>query len=214
MRDKEQDNFKKTLDNWAKNNSETAETNIVEGLFIGAMDASPIIDKFSTWLLAGTGITAALMITNLNKLVPLLSYTILKQSIYILIILALFGFLAKYKAIFCQIMLATEKEMKKRVMAAVDEYEKTENEIIEMAEGHELEVITDLDITVVYKEYCKAFPKIMHKSLLNQFVQGFDDRLAASRKAANSLFWQGNYTVLQFFIFLYFIIFTITHINN
>jgi len=65
-------NLKEALNNWAEINRKNTEVGFVEGLFTGALIASPIIDKFSTWLLAGTGATAALMIANINKLLPIM----------------------------------------------------------------------------------------------------------------------------------------------
>jgi len=106
-------NLKHALDNWAEINKKNAEIGFTEGLFTGALASSSIIDKFSTWLLAGTGATAALMIANLDKLSPVLGGETFRQSIYLLLVSALFGFLAKYKSIHCQIMLATGEEIKK-----------------------------------------------------------------------------------------------------
>lgn len=207
-------NLKYALDNWAEINKKNAEIGFTEAMFTGAIVSSSIIDKFSTWLLAGSGATAALMIANLDKLSPVLGVSTFKQSIYLLVVSALFGFLAKYKSIHCQIMLATGEEIKKRVLPVLEKHEENEEKIEGMAKEHDIEVNTEMDLEFVINEYCRAFPKVMRFWLLKQFKQGINDRLAPSRKAANSLFWQGNYTILQFFVFLGFVLMTVQNING
>ncbi|MGM0582851.1 MAG: hypothetical protein ACQETL_19400 [Bacteroidota bacterium] len=207
-------NLKNALDNWAGINKKNAEMGFTEGLFTGALVSSSIIDKFSTWLLAGTGATAALMIANLDKLSPVLGSETFRQAIYLLVVSALLGFLAKYKSIHCQIMLATGEEIKKRVLPVLEKHGEDEKKIEGMAKEHDIEVNTEMDLEYVFKEYCRAFPKVMHHWLLRQFTQGLNDRLAPSRKAANGLFWQGNYTVLQFFTFLGFVLVSVQKING
>lgn len=206
--------LKNSLDNWAEINKKNAEIGFIEALFTGTLVSSSIIDKFSTWLLAGTGATAALMIANLDKLSPVLGVATFKQSIYLLVVSALFGFLAKYKSIHCQVMFATGEEIKKRILPVLVTHEEDEEKIEGMAKEHDIEVNTEMDLEFVIKEYCGAFPKIMHSWLLRQFTQGLNDRLAPSRKAANGLFWQGNYTVLQFFTFLGFVLVAVQNING
>lgn len=206
--------LKKSLDNWAAINRKNAEIGFTEALFTGALVSSPIIDKFSTWLLAGSGATGALMIANLDKLSPVLGVGTFKQAIYILVVSALFGFLAKYKSIHCQIMFATGEELNKRILPVLDKHGEDEEEIEGMAEEHDIQVNTAMDVEFVIREYCRAFPKIMHFWLESQFTEGLNDRLAPSRKAANGLFWQGNYTILQFFSFLGFVLVAIQNING
>ena len=86
--------LKQSLDKWAAINKENTELGFVDSLYTGALKSSPIIDKFSSWLLAGTGATAALMITSMDKLIPFIGSQSFKVSIYLLIVSALFGFLA------------------------------------------------------------------------------------------------------------------------
>jgi hypothetical protein len=206
--------LKDALDNWAAITRKNAEIGFVEGLFTGALVSSSIIDKFSTWLLAGTGATAALMIANFDRLSPVLGGASFKQSIYLLVVSALFGFLAKYKSIHCQIILATGEELKKRLQPVLDKHGEDEDKIDTMAKPHGIQVNTEIDLQYIIEEYSKAFPRIMHRWLLKQFFEGISDRLAPSRKAARGLFWQGQYTVLQFLSFLAFVYFSVNGING
>ena len=206
--------LKEALENWAEINKKNTEIDFVESLFTGALVSSAIIDRFSTWLLAGTGATAALMIANFDKLKPVLGALTIKQSINVLLVSALFGFLAKYKSIYCQIMLAIGEEIKKRLIPLMEKHEEDEDKIVDAAEQHDLQIETKIDLSIVITEYCRAFPRLMHWWLKKQFLQGLSDRLASSRKAANGLFWQGNYTVLQFFSFLLFVYLSVSNISG
>ena len=183
-------------------------------MFLGALSGSAIIDKFSMWLLAGTGATAALMITNLDKIVPFLGVAGLKTSLSILIISALCGFIAKYKALNCQILQEVRKEIEKRVKPVMEKHETDEEKILKMAEEHRLEVETEIDVNIISSEYCKAFPEIIHKKLIKGFSEGLEDSLAPSRKAVRNLFWQGNLTILQFVMFILFVFITMINIKN
>lgn len=209
----EKQNLKKSLEDWAAVINKNAEVNFVEGLFRGALVSSAIIDKSSTWLLAGTGATVALMIANLDKLVPILGATTFRDSIYILVISAFLGFLAKYKSIHCQIILATEEEIKERVFPILETHSEQKDKVDKMAQEHEFDIATEIDIEEVIHEFNKAFPKIIRPFLLKEYIQSVQDHLSPSRKAANGLFWQGNYTILQFLTFLIFALLSISNIN-
>ena len=96
----------------------------------------------------------------------------------------------------------------------MEKHEMDEEKILEMAEKHNLEVQTNIDVNVISTEYCKAFPKIIHKKLMKEFTTGLRDRLTPSRRAVKNLFWQGNYTVAQFLMFILFVVTALTNIKN
>ena len=144
-------NLKNALDNWAEINKKNAEIGFTEGMFTGALVSISIIDKFSTWLLAGSGATGALMIANIDKLSPVLGGESFRQSIYILVVSALFGFLAKFKSIHCQIMLATGEEIKKRVLPVLEKHGEDKEKIEGMAKEHDITVNTSIDIEYVVR---------------------------------------------------------------
>ena len=54
-------------------NKENAEQNFVSEMFISASKTSPLTDKFSVWLFAGTGATGALLISQIQQIIPSLS---------------------------------------------------------------------------------------------------------------------------------------------
>jgi hypothetical protein len=207
-------NLKKALDNWATINKSNFEISFVEGIFLASLTGSPIIDKFSIWLLAGTGATAALMIANLDKLVPLLGANILKISMYVLLLSALFGFMAKIKSIACQITQAVHKDMINRVIPVYDIYETDINKINEMAIQHNLKKTqNDFDLNKIIVEVCKAYPRVLHGYIKKTFLSGVEDRLKGSRKAVRNQFWQGLFTLSQIATFCIYILVVVLNIK-
>ncbi|MBG0624954.1 hypothetical protein I4P27_10985 [Enterobacter roggenkampii] len=79
---------------------ELIESNFHNSMISAASEAivgtHEVFDKFSSWLLVGSGATAALIIVNVDKIVPYVSQYGLRWGILLLTISALFGFCAKY----------------------------------------------------------------------------------------------------------------------
>lgn len=79
---------------------ELIETNFHNSMVSAASEAiigtHEVFDKFSSWLLVGSGATAALIIVNVDKIVPYVSQFGLRWGILLLTASALFGFCAKY----------------------------------------------------------------------------------------------------------------------
>lgn len=202
--EEEKEKLKKALESWATTVKNNTEIDFVQGIFEGALVSSPIVDKVATWLLAGTGATAALMIANIDKLTPVLGTSTVKDAIYVLIISALFGFLSKYKSVHCQVVYSIGEEVRKRLIPILDHHEQQEQEISKTADGTDIKVNTEIDIEYIIKEYCKAYPRPIRWWLKKQFLSGIADRLTSSRRAANALFWQSTYASIQFILFIWF----------
>lgn len=198
---------KENLNNLAKITNNIAETRLTEILFGEILKSSPIFDKFSTWLLIGTGATASLMITNLEKISPIVGRTNLKDSIYLLTVSALLGFLAKFKYIHCQTMLAINEQMKEQILLALGKYNREIEEINNLAKENNHKIETNLDFENVINNFTKAFPRFTHSKLFKEFKEGTEDQLTQGRKNANSVFWQGVYTNFQLLAFISCILF-------
>ena len=78
-----------------KLNKET-ELNISQLTYKAILNSSAVLEKFSTWLLAGIGATCALIITNINSISKIIDPSILKYSLLLLVISGVLGFLCKY----------------------------------------------------------------------------------------------------------------------
>jgi hypothetical protein len=88
---------------WNRINNENLEQDFVSEMFINISNTSPLIDKFSIWLFAGTGATGTLLISQIQGVVQGLSITGFKACMFMLIASAISAFVAKYWALRCQI---------------------------------------------------------------------------------------------------------------
>lgn len=97
---------------WNQLNINNAEQDLVFAMFSSMIATAPIIDRFVTWLLVGTGATAVLLITNISNILLFLSIYGFKVSGFFLVISGVFGLLAKFKSIQCQISYENDNKIK------------------------------------------------------------------------------------------------------
>jgi hypothetical protein len=83
----------------AENANSRAEKEFLRIVASSILSSSPIIDKYSTWLLAGCGAIASIMIANISAVIPFLGTFGVKLSLYLLTISAVIGLLQKARAI-------------------------------------------------------------------------------------------------------------------
>jgi len=69
----------------------------------------------------------------------------------------------------------------------LEKHGEDEKKIEGMAQEHDIEVNTEMDLEYVFKEYCKAFPKIMHHWLLKQFTQGLKKERGQKERQKNGV---------------------------
>ena len=79
------DQIKANLELRAKKVNEDCGKNFIRISISSTLEISPVIDNYSTWLLAGCGAIAALMINNVKSIVPFLGVSGFKISVYILL---------------------------------------------------------------------------------------------------------------------------------
>jgi hypothetical protein len=71
---------------WNRLNNENLEQDFVSEFFIIMSSTSPLVDKFSIWLFAGTGATGALLISQIQGVIQGLSVTGFKVCMFMLIV--------------------------------------------------------------------------------------------------------------------------------
>ena len=144
---------------WNKLNKENTEHDIASALFISMASTSPIVDKFSMWLFAGTGATGALLITQINSVLPNISIFGFKVCMFMLIASSIFAFVAKYFSLRCQIQNEMTAMFTERTNAISAKHEENEEHIKELAQKTGIELETEINFNNVLKEYIRPFPK-------------------------------------------------------
>ena len=202
------ESIQKELEELAVAANKKVEDELIRICISSLIDSSPIIDKFSTWLLAGCGATAALMIANMKAIIPFLGTSGFKASIYLLIISTLTGLLQKRKATGVQSfsklaekLLSEAKTLDSAHRAAFDELHEMANE-----QGVALNVKPFVDNQRIKKEFSKMVPLLMRTAALKHFDKGTKDILHGWRQINIGFKWQLIYFAAQFIFFIGFLL--------
>lgn len=151
-------------------------------LILSPVKVVPEIDKFNMWMLAGSGGTAALLVSNLVGITDALKEGITSWLFALLAVSGLFGFLAKLCCI--------------RVQSAT-----TVMDHVESA----LKSSKNVDVELALKEFLSVFPFWAKRAGKNASEKGRSDPLYGFRVIARFAIWQGLYTLLQGLTFIVFI---------
>jgi hypothetical protein len=192
---------------WNRINNENLEQDFVSEMFINISNTSPLIDKFSIWLFAGTGVTGTLLISQIQGVIQGLSITGFKACMFMLIASAISAFVAKYWALRCQIQTDITQKLKNHMKGLFDEHEKNADEILEIAEKRGIELETEIQFENIINEFKKPFP-FWTQWLMSRSVNKIkNNRQAGYHVAIKAYFWQLNFTLIQSLLFIAFLFF-------
>lgn len=199
---------------WNQLNITNVEQNIASAMFASMISTSPIVDRFSTWLLAGTGATATLLITSANDLLPLLTENGFKICGGFLVLSGAFGFLAKHRAISCQIAYENDVKVREAMFPILEKHTQDEKQITAHAEQRGIQVNTELDMKNVLQEFSKPFPRIVRWLIARYLKKNEGNRQVGYIKPVKSYYKQCALTVWQALTFMAFVITGIIYIKN
>lgn len=198
--------FDDPLLEWNRLNKENAEQGFVSALYQSMSETSPLVEKFSMWLLAGTGATSALLITQIKSILPYLSEQGFKLSLVVLVVSAIAGFVAKYYSLRCDIQNKTQSKLMELLKPVLDKHEADEDKILEYAEQKGIELQTDIEFSKIMQEFSKPFP-FWVKWLISRKAKSVEgERQAGYHVAINAYMSQLRWTFFQAILFIVFIL--------
>jgi hypothetical protein len=170
---------------------------------------SPVIDSYSTWLLAGCGAIAALMISNVNSIVPFLGDNGFKVSIYILVCSVIAGLFQKYRSLCIQSFITITEKLISDSNSLNSIQQQAFQELHNEAKKYniQLDVEPTINLEVIRQEYTNFTPFFLRKKSLLNFNKGAKDDLHGWRKMMKGFKHQVGYFILQFLFFLAFLAF-------
>ena len=147
------------LREWNRLARENTENAIVSSMFEAESKACEPIETFSTWLLVGTAAVASFLITNADKLLPLV-----KQNGFItcgafLCSSCVFGLLSKMYALRCKIGIDMGAAVRKTFLEHLAKYEKEEEKIKEGAALWGINLQTGIRLERILTEFYAPQPK-------------------------------------------------------
>ncbi len=199
-------NSKDPLVEWNRLNIENAEQAFVSSMYQSISETTVTIDKFSLWLLAGTGASGALLVTQVSAVLPFLTEAGFKLCLLWLVLSAVLGFLAKFKALRCEIQIQIQTKLNEMLTPIFNKHGEDEDRIADYAKQRGIELQTDISLSNVIKEFAKPFPFWVGWLLNRQLSKMGDDRQAGHRIAVRAYMSQMRWTFYQAVSFIMFLL--------
>lgn len=190
---------------WNRLNKENAEQNFASAIFKSMAQTNPVVDKFSMWLLAGTGASGALLISQIEVVLPHLTAKGFKLCLAFLIISAVLGFVAKYKSLRCQIQTEMEGKLSELAAAIFAKHAEDKKKIQELAKQRRIELETEINFSNVVAEFVKPFPFWAKWLIVRQTDKSLHNRQTGYHVAVKAYLGQIRYTFWQAVAFLIFL---------
>jgi len=191
---------------WNRLNKENAEHGFVSALFQSMSETSPLVEKFSMWLLAGTGATSALLVTQIESVLPYLSAQGFKSCLVVLVVSAISGFVAKYFSLRCEIQNKVQSKLAELLEPVLKKHEDDEYKIQEYAEQRGIALQTDIEFSNIINEFAKPFPFWVRWLISRKVQQVAGNRQAGFHIAVKAYTSQIRWTFFQVVLFLVFIL--------
>lgn len=199
-------NSDEPLVEWNRLNKENAEQDVVSALYQSMSETSPIVEKFSVWLLAGTGATAALLITQIKSILPNLSVEGYKACLVMLVVSAISGFVAKYYSLRCEIQFKMQSKFLELVKPVFEKHEEDEVKIANYATQKGLVLSTDIDFINIMNEFSRPFPFWVRWLIAQKVKKTSGDRQAGYHAGVKAYASQIRWSFFQAILFLVFIL--------
>lgn len=194
------------LTEWNRLNIENAEQKFVSALYAAMVSNSGTVDQYSNWLMAATGASAALLVSQIDSVLPYLSEQGFKACLACLATSGIFGFSAKYSALRCRFQTDSLETVEAKMRAVFDHHAAEEEEIIEHAQKSGITLQTDIDFQRIIKEFSKPFP-VWVKWIMAWKVKRIEgNRQIAYHMAAKAFLRQVSMTFMQAIAFLVFVV--------
>jgi hypothetical protein len=194
------------LKEWNRLARENTENAIVSSMFEAGSKSSPLIDQFSTWLLVGTAAIASFLITNSDKLLPLVSKTGFLVCGAFLCLSCIAGFFSKIYALRCRIGIEVGDAIRKTFLEHLENYEKEEEKIKEGASFLGISLETGIRMERVLKEFFKPQPKIVTWLATRMLKKHEGDPQVGYLPLISMINRQSFFAILQALLFLGFLI--------
>ncbi|WP_417432688.1 hypothetical protein [Kiloniella sp.] len=216
MIDNADESLKKWQDSvqaWAAITKENAEIDVLVGMLTSIASASPIIDKFSTWLLAGSAGIGSLFILNLDRLVPIINSDRIQWALFFLIPSAIFGVFSKLNSLSIQTGVHSTQRMKEILLPIIEKHMGNEDEIGKAAKESNSLIDMTIDFKKIMNEFIDCYPFPV-RYFIKKYQKDEDfNQVSAPKKWVRSLIWQSFNTSIQFICVLVFAIVLISGIN-
>lgn len=191
---------------WNRLTRENAENAIVSSMFEAGFKASEPVDSFSTWLLVGTAAVASFLVTNADKLVPIVNQKGFLTCGAFLCISCLFGLISKMFALRCKIQIDAGAAVRQTFSEKLEAHKQEEAKIKQGASFWGITLETGIRLDRVLAEFYKPLPRWVRWLANRQFKKHAGNPQIGYYPVIGGLYRQGLFAGLQALAFLGFLV--------
>lgn len=199
--------LKKSLEEWATSVKLNTHQELAKASFMALLHTTSFVDKFSYWLLLLAGATATLIISNLASIHTIVSLSIIKSSLFILILSGIAGLVVKIISIYIGIFVKTNEDITNLFNTIFEKHDAAEEKMEEMAGEITEAPDMEIDFNLVLEEFSQPFPKWYKKKIFKAAEETEKDPLWGYKR--NTKLYLGQ-TIAAFCQVLAFMVFVIT----
>ena len=163
------------LTEWSRLQNEITVHAMAREAYITILSRGPEVESFATWLMAGTGATAGLLIVNIGAVTDTVGRGGVQWMLYSLIASLAFGLTAKAIAVFAPSNVANLKDGRDRLDVVLEKHQAKRKQIEEMAESSGRPVPASFTIQEALNELIRPFPwtvkLIFHFVMRKQIIE-------------------------------------------
>ncbi len=148
------------LKEWNRLARENTENAIVASMCGATLESSKPIEEFSTWLLIGAAGIASFILTNSDKLEPLMGKNGVAKSGAFLCASCVLGLLSKFYSLKCTIGITSAAAVDKTFKEHLEKYEVEEKKIEEGAKFWGITLETGVSLERILEQYFSTLPRI------------------------------------------------------
>jgi len=179
---------------------------MVSSMFEAAFKAHGPIESFSTWLLVGTAAVASFLITNADKLVPLIKHGGFLACGVFLCLSCLFGLLSRIFAVRCTIQIEVGAAVRRTFLEHLALHEIEEKKINESASVWGITLETGVRLERIFSEFLAPLPRWVGWLANRQFKKHAGNPQMGYLPVIRDIQWQGGFAALQALSFLGFLV--------
>ncbi len=194
------------LKEWSRLENENTTHALVSAAYVGMLSRAPQVDAFTTWLLAGTGATAGLLVANVGTISGALSVAGFQLCLSLLAISSLLGLFTKCAAAFFPIDGERQAALQAQSLKILETHGETRKQIEESAKKRGVEAPPDIEIMAVLNEFMRPLPLWAKWFVMLYIKKKQHDRQIGYLLPIRAFMWQTNLCFLQALFFLAFVV--------
>ncbi|MFW0767068.1 hypothetical protein ACN0IV_14665 [Trabulsiella odontotermitis] len=180
---------------------------MLDSMSQATIEATYVIDKFSMWLLVGTGATASIIIANLDKIIPYIGKGGFKLAVILLALSSLCGVVAKIYSIGVEGAAKLSLRAVELMKVKQQEYDEACQKRDDIAEKTGYESKFEPNFKKIVDGYVGLFPSKFLRSYLHKVLKHADEpNEGGNKKAVHSIVYQSIAVFTQSVLYVAFLV--------